>query len=167
MDILAIVNADETKCAEGMGDKDAWKCVSASRSFWHLESKGQPQYDTYMIGLLLGKTCINFDEASSIFSPKDCSTMDILEMDIIRSNMMLNVLNPLEKEGHSVWSNACGWHVGLNREKIYNSDSYRAAMNGSRWTLMQAVEEFVFEGETVVEIDAYSWPYNTACAFAK
>ena len=88
-------------------------------------------------------------------------------LNIVRNDNIKNYLKPIVEKGHSVWSNACGWFMGLNRKDIYDSDSYRAAMDSKKWTIKEAVEQYVFEGETFSEIDAYPWPYNTACSFSK
>lgn len=48
---------------------------------------------------------------------------------------------------------------------MYYSDKQRASVGGKKLTIQEAVEKFVFENERIVEIDEYTWPYNTACAF--
>ena len=65
---------------------------------------------------------------------------------------------------YSVWSNACVWHGAL-MSNMYISDKMRAAVGGQKLTIQEAVEKFVFEDEVIEEIDAYSWPYNSECAF--
>ena len=67
--------------------------------------------------------------------------------------------------GHSVWSNACAWHGSIGVNAMYYSDKQRASVGGKKLTIQEAVEKFVFENERIVEIDEYTWPYNTACAF--
>lgn len=38
-------------------------------------------------------------------------------------------------------------------------------MGGLKLAAQEAVERFVFEDGTIVEIGAYAWPYNVECAF--
>ena len=75
----------------------------------------------------------------------------------------MKALNPLAEKGNSVWSNACGWHIGLLRDETYANEAFKT-VDGSM-TIQQAVEDYVFKGKKFVNIDKYSWPYHRECAF--
>lgn len=94
-----------------------------------------------------------------------CKPNQKVGIDFIRSLLLQQILYPLAESGHSVWSNACVWHGALPRSDIYYSDSQRASVGGKQLTVQEAVEMFVFDDEHIEEIDAYSWPYNSECAF--
>jgi hypothetical protein len=70
-------------------------------------------------------------------------------------------LKPALSLGQSIWSNACVWHNALSNSGVYYSNKQRASVEGLKLTAQEAVENFIFDGKTINEIDAYQWPYNT------
>ena len=70
-------------------------------------------------------------------------------VDFVRSTLLHKVLYPLVEKGHSVWSNACVWHLGLSRSDVYYSEKQRAAVGGRQLTMQEAVEKFVFDEEVI------------------
>ena len=61
------------------------------------------------------------------FSLKKCLPSDQIQMDLMRSSLIMRTLLPLTEKGHSVWSIACSWHGGLFQNAIYYSNSQRAS----------------------------------------
>ena len=94
----------------------------------------------------------------------ECSSIEKLGLDLVRASFLENVISPIAEKGHSVWSNACTWHGIIMRNDQYYSENQRTA-SGEKLTIQEAVEKFVFDNEKIVEIDEYTWPFNTGCAF--
>lgn len=134
--------------------------------FDHLDARLmiiQPQYDTFVLTHRLGIDCLTDGESKKTL--KECEPAEIILMDALRMVLITQAFKKAVSLGTSVWSNACVWHSALPQSDIYYSDKQRASVGGLKLTAQEAVERFVFDGETIVEIDAYPWPYNAECAF--
>ena len=59
-------------------------------------------------------------------------------IDFVRSIIMMKLKDFVEN-GHSVWSNACVWHSALPYSQLYYSDKQRAAIDGGKLTIQEAV----------------------------
>ena len=168
---MKISNKDERpphkKCVEAHEDpKDDWKCVFGTPNIDSHNSKFlwiQSQYDMFLMKRVFYVSCIT--EGETTYTLSECLPSQIVAIDLTRSFLLQKTLYPLSERGHSVWSNACVWNGALMKSSMYFSDKLRAAVGGRKLTIQEAVEKFVFEDEIIEEVDAYSWPYNSECAF--
>ena len=126
----------------------------------------QAQYDSFVLQFILRLPCITKGKTGPYsYTFEKCKPHQLLPMDFTRSVLLEQVLYPLVKQGHSVWSNACVWHSVISENTIYFSDNQKASVQGKNITIQEALESYVFDNEKINEIDAYPWPYNRGCAF--
>ena len=153
---------------ETLSDKsEDWRCLFAPKGPLHLNTKMlwlNSQYDFFMIKEIMKIDCL-LETGPKVFSPKNCSPPEILIMDYYRGLINTHVLGELAKQGHSIWSNACSWHTVTVLSKIYDNWRVKAPFYGRRRTAKQAVEDFVFKNQKIMDIDRFPLPSNRLCAF--
>ncbi len=77
---------------------------------------------------------------------------------------MEEIVPRLLKAGHSLWSSSCSWHAEMMNKTIYDSDLQRVpAVTGLK--MREAVENFVFNGSRINNVDYKPWPSNEPCAY--
>ena len=169
---MKISNADErppnTKCLESLSTTtEDWQCFFSPKIVQYLDTKMlwlNAQYDSFLLQNVLQVGCL-LNSDPSTFSPKNCTPPELLLLDYYRGLVSTHVLRELAKQGHSIWSNACSWHGIAIDSEIYDNWRVKAPFYGRRRTAKQAVEDFVFKDQKVMDIDQFPWPSNRLCAF--
>ena len=169
---MTISNADErppnTKCWESLSSPtEDWQCIFSPKVIQYFDTKMlwlNAQYDSYITKNVLQVGCL-LDSDPSTFTPKNCTPPELLLLDYYRGLISTHVLGELAKKGHSIWSNACSWHGIAADSEIYDNWRVKAPFYGRRRTAKQAVEDFVFKDQRIMDIDQFPWPSNRMCAF--
>jgi hypothetical protein len=97
----------------------------------------QSQYDTDVIKLFLPIDCVS--QGNLQFTLKKCSSRELLQLDLYRGIVQAQVLDVLIKNGHSVWSNACAWHVATLFSYMYYNPNFYSPYYGNHTTVKEAV----------------------------
>ena len=146
---------------------DDWQCVFVPKAVLNIDTKMlwlNSQYDSFVAKNVLGMSCIS-DSFPSMFTPKKCSPPELLLLDFYRGLVNTHVIAELAKQGHSIWSNACSWHVATSDSNIYDYRRINAPFIGQRHTAKEIVEAYIFNNKKFVIMDQYPWPSNPLCAY--
>ena len=73
-------------------------------------------------------------------------------------------LKKLLEKGHNIWTISCSWHAVIQFDRFYESPLQKVPET-SGLTMQEAIYQFVFQNNKVLQIDVESWPANEACAY--
>jgi hypothetical protein len=76
----------------------------------------------------------------------------------------MEYLKKVTNLGHNVWSIACSWHAVVFFDNFYQSPLQKVPMENGL-TMQEAIYQYVFAGNKVLNIDVQPWPSNTPCAY--
>ena len=73
-------------------------------------------------------------------------------------------LRKMLEKGHNVWSISCSWHAVSFFDKFYESPLQKVPET-TGMTMQEAIYQYVFAKNKVLQIDLAPWPENAACAY--